>query len=189
MNKDCGLCGCRTCEEFQVNVTEGNKSLDDCPYDQNQIVQKINDLDYDFELLPLPGEPSARKYIVPFRPDLVEKWEIKSGDIVLGRPAGAGCPVQHVLKVLSVNLMTAVIEGHVVGPQYSRDREVKDIQCYNMHAFEGLAKVVNKEPTFGLRQRFLPGFCMMNAVHTAVTMTVLNKSFGLHVRLEDIRFL
>ncbi|WP_269851268.1 (Fe-S)-binding protein [Methanosarcina horonobensis] len=33
--------------------------------------------EYDFVLLPFPGEPSARKFIVPFRADLVEKWDIK----------------------------------------------------------------------------------------------------------------
>ena len=33
---------------------------------------------YDFVLLSFPGEPSARKFIVPFRADLVELWGIKN---------------------------------------------------------------------------------------------------------------
>jgi hypothetical protein len=39
----------------------------------------------------------------------------------------------------------------------------------------------------GTRQRFLPGYCMMDLSHTAVVNMVLKKKEGLHVRLEDIR--
>jgi hypothetical protein len=38
-----------------------------------------------------------------------------------------------------------------------------------------------------MRQRFLPGYCMMNLAHTGVVNMVLAKSAGLHVRVEDIR--
>ena len=52
------------------------------------------------------GEVSARKIILPFRADLVEKMGIAEGDYVLGRPMGAGCPIPHVLKVIKAEPVT-----------------------------------------------------------------------------------
>jgi uncharacterized Fe-S cluster-containing protein len=142
---------------------------------------------YDFVLRALPDEPSARKYIVPFRADLVEKWNIRPGDLVTGRPAGPGCPVYHALRVLSANTVTGVLECHTVGPLAARNADAHDVQAYHVHAFEGLAEVVSNPPVLGMRQRFLPGFCMMDLSHTAVVNMVLKKQKGIHVRLEDIR--
>jgi uncharacterized Fe-S cluster-containing protein len=144
---------------------------------------------YDFVLTALPGEPSARKFVVPFRADLVERWDIRPGEIVTGRPAGPGCPVYHALKVLSANPVTGVLECHTVGPLAARQAtgKVHDVQAYQVHAFEGLARVIAREPVLGSRQRFLPGYCMMDLSHTAVVNMVLKKKEGLHVRLEDIR--
>jgi uncharacterized Fe-S cluster-containing protein len=144
---------------------------------------------YDFVLTALPGEPSARKSIVPFRPDLVEDWAIRPGEIVTGRPAGPGCPVYHALRVLSANPVTGVLECHSVGPLAARQAgdNVHDIQAYHVHAFEGIAVVISRPPAFGTRQRFLPGYCMMDLSHTAVVNMVLKKKAGIHVRLEDIR--
>lgn len=151
---------------------------------------------WDFVLSPLPGEPSARKIVLPFRPDLVEKWAITRGDIVLGRPAGAGCPVQHVLRVIKADTVTGVLETWVVGPAFARgrstgggDAEVKDVSAYHMLGFEGLATDVRRTPVFGARHTFLPGFCMMHLNHTGLVNLVLGKEAGLHVRLEDIRIL
>lgn len=144
---------------------------------------------YDFVITAFPGEPSARKSIVPFRPDLVERWDIHPGAIVTGRPAGPGCPVYHALRVISANMVTGVLECHTVGPLAARQAAgtVHDLQAYHVHAFEGIAVTVHRPPVFGTRQRFLPGYCMMDLSHTAVVNMVLKKSTGLHVRLEDIR--
>lgn len=143
--------------------------------------------EYDFVLFPFPGEPSARKFIVPFRADLVEKWNIKKGDLVTGRPAGAGCPLYHALRVLSANPLTGVLECHTVGPLVARAEKAYDIQAYHVHAFEGVASVVRNAPTFGKRQYFLPANCMLGLAHTALVNMILQKSFGTHVRLEDVR--
>ena len=139
--------------------------------------------------MPFPGEPSARKYIVPFRADLVERWDIKRGDLVIGRPAGPGCPVYHALRVLSANQISGVLECHTVGPLVARQEDAHDLVAYHVHAFEGIAKVFLREPTLGIRQRFLPGYCMLDLSHTAVVNMVLHKREGIHVRLEDIRIL
>ena len=144
---------------------------------------------YDFVLLPLPGETSARKFILPFRPDITERFEIKKDDIVTGRPAGAGCPVQHVIRVISADMVTGVITGHVVGPEHSREKDannVKDVKEYHMLGFEGMASVVNERPEFGRRHYFLPGSCMMHRAHTGLVSMVIERPYGTQIRIEDI---
>lgn len=201
--KNCGLCGENTCGRFMNRTRSGGKPLTDCPYypdRQNGSRQQghqeacysgrdILGHSYDFVLSPLPGEPSARKIVLPFRSDMVEKMNIRNGDYVLGRPMGAGCPVPHVLKVFRADWVTGLLYTWVVGPQFSREGEVKDVVAYHMIGFEGLATQVAKTPEFGARATFLPGFCMMALNHTALVNMALNKSEGLHLRLEDIRIL
>ena len=145
--------------------------------------------EYDFVLKAFPGEPSARKYIVPFRADLVEKWDIQAGDLVTGRPAGPGCPLYHALRVLSANPVTGVLECHTVGPLAARTEKAHDLQAYHVHAFEGIAETIKKPPVLGTRQYFLPGYCMIDLAHTALVNMILQKREGLHIRLEDIRIL
>jgi len=119
----------------------------------------------------------------------VEKMDIKKGDYVLGRPMGAGCPIPHVLSVIEAEPVTGLLYTWVVGPLYSREREVKDVVAYHMIGFEGIACRISKEPFLGCRATFLPGFCMMNLNHTGLVNMVLEKREGLHVRIEDIRIL
>ena len=197
--KDCGACGSASCGEFGERVAAGEKAFADCPFytleasgPPGTTAYSGSDVlgnQYDFVLEAFPGEPSARKFIVPFRADLVERWAIQPGEIVTGRPAGPGCPVYHALKVLSANTVTGVLECHTVGPLAARSGKVKvhDVQAYHVHAFEGIARVITKAPVLGTRQRFLPGYCMMDLSHTAVVNMVLKKKEGIHVRLEDIR--
>ncbi len=197
--KNCGACGAATCEQFAVHLEKGEKSPSDCPYYDSKENDRYLDAphsgtdvlgnQYDFVLRPLPGEPSARKFIVPFRADLVERWNVSPGDLVIGRPAGPGCPLYHALRVLSANPITGVLECHTLGPLTARNEASHDVQAYHVHAFEGLADIVHKEPVLGMRQRFLPGYCMLGLSHTAVVNTVLKKRDGVHVRLEDIRIM
>ncbi len=197
--KNCGACGSASCGEFVALVSSGERVNEDCPFFHDNGDGVVSHASwsgtdvlgnaYDFVLTALPGEPSARKYIVPFRPDLVERWDIRPGEIVTGRPAGPGCPVYHALRVLSANTVTGVLECHTIGPLAARQAEgnVHDLQAYHVHAFEGIAIAIHRPPVFGTRQRFLPGYCMMDLSHTAVVNMVLKKSSGIHVRLEDIR--
>ncbi|MDD1730142.1 MAG: Fe-S cluster protein [Methanospirillum sp.] len=206
--RDCGACGLDKCSTFMDAVSKGTMQNQDCPfylgksdassriqspeipsaYTQNQIPESdILGNPLDFIIIPLPGEQSARKFLLPFRPDMVEQWDIKPGDIITGRPMGAGCPVQHVVQVISASRVSGLIAGHVVGPAYSRGQEVKDLEAYHMIGFEGIAVPSRSEPVFGKRMRFLPGFCMMNLGHTGVVNMLLETKYGLHVRVEDIR--
>lgn len=199
--KNCGLCGLKSCKEFLQAVRANAKEDADCPYYEETQTKKraiteacyqttdILGHEYDFILAPLPSEISARKIVLPFRSDLVEKLEIKTGDLVLGRPMGAGCPIPHVLQVIKAEPLTGLLETWVVGPKYAREHEVKDVQAYHMIGFEGMATEIRREPEFGCRVSFLPGFCMMNLNHTGLVNMVLMKSSGLHLRIEDIRIL
>ncbi|MBU7006973.1 (Fe-S)-binding protein [Phosphitispora fastidiosa] len=205
--KNCGLCGEDSCKSFLKMINSSRKSYSDCPYyseqqrsaDPNELTgietkaiypqRDVLGHEYDFVLEPLPGEISARKIVLPFRPDMVEKMDIKKGDYVLGRPMGAGCPIPHVLQVIEAEQVTGLLYTWVVGPKYSRDHQVKDVVAYHMIGFEGIASHIKNEPAFGCRVTFLPGFCMMSLNHTGLVNMVLEKSCGLHVRLEDIRIL
>jgi len=200
--KNCGLCGESSCKNFIRMVKTGLKNYADCPYydEQNsgwdgppaEAVYTGRDIlghRYDFVLGALPGEVSARKIVLPFRSDLVEKMEIKKGDYVLGRPMGAGCPIPHVLRVIKAEPLTGLIYTWVVGPKYAREQRVKDVQAYHMIGFEGIGCQMIKEPVIGCRVTFLPGFCMMALNHTGLVNMALQKSCGLHIRVEDIRIL
>ena len=200
--KNCGLCGEKSCQSFLQRVALGEKGYETCPYYGGSAEQTyaecleccysgydLLDNPYDFVLTPLPGEVSARKIVLPFRSDSVEKLNIASGDIVLGRPMGAGCPIPHALRVIKAEPVTGLLYTWVVGPKYSRDCAVKDVAAYHMIGFEGLITDVRVEPQIGCRATFLPGLCMMNLNHTGLVNMILQKKEGLHVRLEDIRIL
>jgi uncharacterized Fe-S cluster-containing protein len=199
--KNCGLCGAENCKDFIRLVQSKAKKYEDCPFysktrrsreSREQSIYPEKDLlgnTYDFVLNPLPGEISARKIVLPFRSDLVEKLSIQKGDYVLGRPMGAGCPIPHVLQVIEAEALTGLLYTWVVGPKYSRDTEVKEVTAYHMIGFEGIAVNISKEPSFGSRVTFLPGFCMMSLNHTGVVNMLLHKAAGLHIRIEDIRIL
>lgn len=201
--KNCGQCGHGNCADFLRAITKRQKDYSDCPF---YIVKKKTEPQttgsealysgvdvlgnpYQFVLKPIPGEISARKIVLPFRSEMVEKLQIGKGDLVVGRPMGAGCPIPHVLKVIKVDENTGLLYSWVVGPKYSRDQVVKDVTAYHMIGFEGMAGHVRKEPELGKRVTFLPGFCMMNLNHTGLVNMALQKSGGIQVRIEDIRIL
>ena len=198
--KNCGLCGQKTCGEFIKAVREELKTYADCPFYSTtekttmgciETVATYPELDvlgnpYDFVLTPLPGEISARKIVLPFRPDLVEKLNIKKGDIVIGRPMGAGCPVQHVLQVIEAEYHTGLLTTWVVGPKFSRSQPVIDLGAYHMVGFEGIASHIRKAPQMGARHTFLPGFCMMSLNHTGLINMILEKKVGPHIRIENV---
>ena len=197
--KNCGACGNKSCEMFMEKVRNGDASVESCPFygipvlsnsaDMQTIIRSGRDIvgqEYDFVIDPIPGEPSARKIVLPFRGDLVEKLSIGKGDIVTGRPMGAGCPVQHVIRVIDADPLTGVITGHVVGPAFSRGHDVIDVKEYHMLGFEGKAIPYRCEPRYGERQSFMPGFCMMDRAHTGIVNMIIRKPWGIQTRVEGI---
>lgn len=198
-NKNCGICGFESCELFAEEAEKDMGLLKRCIYLEEEheleriqrqrveyATEDIIGIDYDFILMPFPNERSCRKIILPFNPMLLRELNIKKGDIIVGRPMGQGCPVQHVMEVIDADDRFAVITVWIVGPQYSRDKEFKEIGPYNVIGFKGLAKEVKREPIFGHRQRFLPGYCMMNLGHTGLVNFIIKTKDGVYVRLENI---
>jgi len=196
MNKDrnCGLCGEKSCEDFRSSVKAGRKQTTDCPFYKSENAESGKEQEnvdfhnnvYDFMLKPIGDEPSARKIIRPFRTDLIEKLDIKAGDIVVARPMGAGCPVTHVLRVYEVDDLAGLLYTWVVGPEYSRGKETKDIRAYAMVGFEGIAENIINTPKVGKTAGFMPKFCMLRLTHYGLVNKVLNTGEGLVVRIEDI---
>ena len=98
--KDCGSCGLPACSEFVRAVKKGDKAETDCPfYTVEQCAScaparysgtDVTGAKYDFIIHAFPGEPSARKFIVPFRADLVEKWDIRRVRLSPAAPPGPG---------------------------------------------------------------------------------------------------
>ena len=188
------LRGEKSCADFRKNIKDGKKQITDCPFHKKDNINNVNENDnldfhnniYDFLLKPIGDEPSARKIIRPFRTDLIEKLNIKVGDIVIARPMGAGCPVTHVLKVYEVDDLAGLLYTWVVGPEYSRGKETKDIKAYSMVGFEGIAENIINHPKVGKTAGFMPNFCMLRLTHYGLVNKVLNTSEGLVVRIEDI---
>lgn len=202
--KNCGACGFKTCGRFAAAVSSGEKTNSDCVFfkenrlcafsspltDASYSGVDVTGAAYDFVLSAFPGEPSARKIILPFRSDSVESKNILPGDIVVGRPAGAGCPIQHVIRVLDADPVTGVIEGHVIGPSAARgNASVLDLKMYHMIGFEGLAQEARLTPTFGKRYSFLPSFCMMHRAHSGLVNLAVSTPAGLRIRVEGVMVL
>ena len=193
-DRNCGLCGEKSCEAFRELFKAGKKDSGDCPFfqeDHQTMVTEKDNLDfhenvYDFVLKPIGNEPSARKIVRPFRTDLIERMSIQAGDIVVARPMGAGCPVTHVLKVYEVDELAGLLYTWVVGPQYARGKDVKDIRAYAMVGFEGIAEQILNYPKIGKSAGFMPNFCMLRLTHYGLVNKVMNTSEGLLVRIEDI---
>ena len=199
-NRNCGSCGVSRCDEFLNLVKEGKKQASDCPFYgemgspglPDTIEHSSSDIRrtaYDFVITPFPGEISARKMILPFRPDLVERWNIVSGDLVSGRPMGQGCPVPHFLRVIHANQVTGLLTCHAIGPLAARGRPCHTIEAYHVIGFEGMATHIINEPAMGHRMSFLPSFCMLQIAHTGVVNQVIQSADGTTIRVEDIRIL
>jgi len=137
---------------------------------------------YDFVLKAFPGEKSCREIILPFKS---LGLKVKKGDIIIGRPMGQGCPVQHVMEIISQDKF-GLFTVWMIGPQYSRNKKIRtrEIGPYWVIAFEGVA--TNGEPKVGRRQRFLPYYCMMNLTHTGLVNFVNKTKNGFFTRLESI---
>lgn len=197
-DKNCGMCGVKTCKEFRKWVANGKRKWDDCIYNADQLsCAGLKQVDYektdlhgdvyDFILNPIGNEMSARKIIQPFRPDLVERWDIKKGDVVIGRPMGAGCPVTHSLLVYDVDVISGLLYTWVIGPLEARKLKVIDIKNYYMVGFEGIISHINNYPKIGKMSSFLPSQCMLRLNHRGlVNQIMVLENKDTIVRLENI---
>jgi uncharacterized Fe-S cluster-containing protein len=142
--------------------------------------------EYDFVLEQFPGDPGPRETILPFNPANVERLGIARGDVLRGRPAGVGCPVSHVGRVVEEpDTFNGLIVWCVVGPLASRESAI-DIGIYTPVAYEGLVNATRVEITIGRRYYFLPETCMLQARHSGVATAAARRGNAVRVRLEGI---
>ena len=112
--------------------------------------------------------------------------EVKIGDVLVGRPAAAGCPVSHCgIVVAKPDCFNGLVEWQVVGPMAGREQG-KDIGMYTPVAYEGLALFPRTEILFGMRYFFLPRYCMLQARHSGLVNMLSKTPEGIYVRLEGI---
>lgn len=192
---NCGECGFRSCREFATALVNG-ESISRCPVVQQEkfkgregqiaglltvpdkdevIFGVIDGLRADFELAPLPGEPSCREDLFPFD----RSADLHQGDFMRYRPLG--CPVTHFAKVLKVNHGIATV--YIVGPVHLLDGSPSpsDIGICMVAGFEGVVSR-GRVPEVGETVRFLPEHCMMQKVHSGVIV----HSEGKRLRIEGI---
>jgi uncharacterized Fe-S cluster-containing protein len=199
--KNCGQCGFKTCAglaEFMVHhpdaikrcvfrATEVTHAMSATKLRAEDIIWKdLLDRSYDFILEPLPGDPGPRETIVPFNPSVIESLGVSTGSILIGRPAGVGCPVTHVGLVMEPpRTLDGMIDWCIVGPMLARERGV-EIGAYHVIAYEGTVEHARKELQIGRRYFFLPRYCMLQSRHSGVISAAAKREDGMHVRVEGI---
>lgn len=186
---NCGACGEKRCEAFAQKLSRGQARIDQCPhmaqerFSQNrtsleQLLVKpegetaraeiglIDGYQADFELLPLPGEPSCREVLFPF-----SRAALQAGDIIRYRPLG--CPMIHFAKIIEE--AHGLITVHMIGPRNRVDAggefSFQDIGVCLVGGFEGI--VEGPHPFVGQTVRFLPRHCMMRKVHSGVVVQMV----------------
>jgi uncharacterized Fe-S cluster-containing protein len=142
--------------------------------------------EFDFVLEQFPGDPGPRETILPFNPTNVERLGIDRGDVLRGRPAGVGCPVTHVGRVVEEpDTFNGLVVWCVVGPLASRESAI-DIGIYTPVAYEGLVNATRVEIAIGKRYFFLPETCMLQSRHSGVATAAARRGNAMRVRLEGI---
>ncbi len=202
--KNCGLCGFKTCEEMAQAMTSKPELIELCTIRATcnpsiKESEKFEPLtfkdflgrEFDFVLDKFPKDKGPKESIFPFNPANVEKLKLKKGDVIFGRPAwiSCGCPVTHVgLIVEKPDYFNGVIVWNIMGPLFGRQKGAIDIGYYNAIAYEGIVKDVKPgvELKIGMRYFFQARYCMMQWRHSGVINFMQNTSDGLHVRIEGI---
>jgi uncharacterized Fe-S cluster-containing protein len=200
---DCGLCGQKSCAQFARVILKDPQEADKCVHLGNKKINiaspaQLKDQavswkdslgrEYDFILDPFPDEPGPRETILPHNPVRTKELEIKTGDIIIGRPMGmsCGCPVTHCGIVMNVDQVNGVITWCVTGPLNPRTGEHKDIGYYSAEAYEGIVRAANKELKIGMRYWFLPHRCMLQWRHSGLVNFINKSRHGLQIRVEGL---
>jgi uncharacterized Fe-S cluster-containing protein len=196
---DCGLCGQKSCEQFSQVILNDPQEIYRCIHltqgkvqgDKPQTAAEKKDYlgrEYDFILDTFPNEPGPREVILPHNPARVKELDIKTGDIMIGRPMGmsCGCPVTHCGIVMDVDYDNGVVIWCVTGPLGPRTHEHKDIGYYSAQAYEGIVKDSHKELKIGMRYWFMPRRCMLQWRHSGLINFINKRNEGIQVRIEGL---
>ncbi|MCZ7566629.1 MAG: hypothetical protein M5U08_24810 [Burkholderiales bacterium] len=198
--KDCGQCGFRTCAGLAELILRAPDARRRCVHlgpgaaaalqpgaAAPEAWHDILGREYEMVLEPFPEDPGPRENIVPFNPALAERLRLKRGDVLLGRPAGVGCPVTHVGRLMDdPDALSGALVWCIVGPIAARDAHAVEIGGYHIIAYEGLVRATRVAPQVGGRYFFKPALCMLQSRHSGVVSFAAHRAEGWHVRFEGI---
>jgi len=198
--KDCGQCGFKTCAGLAelilhdprarrrcVYLGPGAEALPHAPATPETTWHDVLGREYQMVMEPFPEDPGPRENILPFNPGLAERLGLKAGDILFGRPAGVGCPVTHVGRLMAApDALSGALVWCVVGPMAARDAHAVEIGGYHIIAYEGLLRETRVAPQVGGRYFFKPALCMLQSRHSGVVSFAAHRAAGWHVRFEGI---
>lgn len=198
--KNCGQCGFQTCAELARYSIAQPDVLKRCIYREKSqpaavrywpIAEEITWADalgreYEFILEQFPEDPGPREIIAPLNPAAIEKFAVKKGDILYGRPALVGCPVTHVgVVVEEPDTLNGAITWCIVGPLAARDQG-REIGYYQIIAYDGLVRHSREELQIGRRYYFLPRTCVLLSRHSGLISALAKRGTETRVRLEGI---
>jgi uncharacterized Fe-S cluster-containing protein len=201
--KNCGQCGFPTCAALAERIVRDPEARRRCVYLASGVAPQAappcpepwHDLlgrEYQMVMEPFPEDPGPRECILPFNPALAERLALKPGDILLGRPAGVGCPVTHVGRLMQPpDPLSGMLVWCVVGPMAARAQAGIstgriEIGPYHIVAYEGLVRETRVRPQVGARYFFKPALCMLQSRHTGVVSFAAHRADGWRVRFEGI---
>lgn len=202
-NLNCGVCGFRTCHQFAkyleknpqeikrcIHLSANKKCAVECKHDfyacEEETFVDVLGREFDFYLEHFYDQSGPEEVISPFNVNLLKEKDIWVGDILIGRPFSAGCPVTHCGKVKEIDVLSGLITWCVVGPMLARSLNCKDIGCYHVHAFKGLVKKSRCDLKIGMRYFFQPRLCMLQWRHSGLINYICKQTEGVEVRIESI---
>jgi uncharacterized Fe-S cluster-containing protein len=200
---DCGLCGFKSCHEFSEKIEEQPEIIKRCIYIKKDVTEIMEDTpakndnkekkwqdsfgrEFDFYLEKFPDDPGPKEIIHPFNVSLIKELGLKKGDIIIGRPMAAGCPVTHCGQIESIDTISGLICWHIVGPLVARNKPLIDIGSYSPQAFEGIVKETRAELKIGMRYNWMPRYCMIQWRHSGLITAMTKKGSELIVRIEGV---
>jgi uncharacterized protein len=198
--KDCGQCGFKTCAGLAELILRDPRARARCvhlglaarlgpvvPVVPDETWHDLLGREYQMVMEPFPEDPGPREYILPFNPALAERLGLKQGDVLFGRPAGVGCPVTHVGRLMAPpDALSGALTWCVVGPIAARMEHGIEIGDYHIIAYEGVVRATRVAPQVGGRYLFKPALCMLQSRHSGVVSFAAQRADGWRVRFEGI---
>ena len=198
---NCGLCGFKSCEQFKKYLEENPDEIKRCihlqknkcnfskkemPKNEKKEFKDFFGREFDFILDSFENEPGPNEIIHPFNPQIINDLDLKIGNIIIGRPMSAGCPVTHCGKIMKIDKKSCLINWCIVGPLEARKNPLIDIGNYSIIGFNGIIKDSKVDLKIGMRHHFMPRRCMIQWRHSGLITAITNTEKGKIVRIEGI---